>query len=84
MVELITRDIPFICTVSAKDLNAADRFMLEKVHKVSVENFVLLDHRKDCIFVNKDLDNLSEIKNSSSKSCIQNIYLRNYWTDFKN
>lgn len=62
MVELITRDIPFICTVSAKDLNAADRFMLEKVHKVSVENFVLLDHRKDCIFVNKDLDNLSEIK----------------------
>ena len=36
MVELITRDIPFIRTVSAKDLNAADRFMLEKVHKVSV------------------------------------------------
>ena len=62
MVELITRDIPFICTVSAKDLNAADRFMLEKIHKVSVDNFVLLDHRKDCIFVNKDLDNLSEIK----------------------
>ena len=61
MVELITRDIPFICTVSAKDLNATDRFMLEKVHKVSVDNFVLLDHRKDCIFVNKDLDNLSEI-----------------------
>lgn len=62
MVELITRDIPFICTVSAKDLSAADRFMLKKVHKVSVDNFVLLDHRKDCIFVNKDLDNLSEIK----------------------
>ena len=62
MVELITRDIPFICTVSAKDLNATDWFMLEKVHKVSVDNFVLLDHRKDCIFVNKDLDNLSEIK----------------------
>lgn len=36
--------------------------MLEKVHKVPVDNFVLLDHRKDCIFVNKDLDNLSEIK----------------------
>lgn len=84
MVELITRDIPFICTVSAKDLNAADRFMLEKVHKVSVENFVLLDHRKDCIFVNKDLDNLSEIKNSSSKLCVQSICPKNYWTDFKN
>jgi len=46
MVELITRDIPFICTVSAKDLNAADRIMLEKVHKVSVDNFILVDHKK--------------------------------------
>lgn len=62
MVELITRDIPFICTVSAKDLNAADRIMLEKVHKVSVDNFILVDHKKDCIFINKDLDNVSEIK----------------------
>lgn len=62
MVELITRDIPFICTVSAKDLNAADRFMLEKIHKVSVDNFILVDHKKDCIFINKDLDNVSEIK----------------------
>lgn len=62
MVELITRDIPFICTVSAKDLNAADRFMLEKIHKVSVDNFILVDHKKDCIFINKDLDNVSEVK----------------------
>ena len=62
MVELIKRDIPFICTVSAKDLNAADRFMLEKIHKVSVDNFILVDHKKDCIFINKDLDNVSEIK----------------------
>ena len=44
------------------DCLISDQFMLEKVHKVSVDNFVLLDHRKDCIFVNKDLDNLSEIK----------------------
>ena len=29
MVELITRDIPFICTVSANDLSYADRFMLD-------------------------------------------------------
>ena len=34
MVELITRDIPFICTVSAKDLNAADRLMLDEVNNV--------------------------------------------------
>ena len=65
MVELIKRDIPFICTVSAKDLNAADRFMLEKIHKVSVDNFILVDHKKDCIFINKDLDNVSEIKEHS-------------------
>lgn len=85
MVELITRDIPFICTVSANDLSYADRFMLEKVHKVSVDNFILVDHKKDCIFINKDLDNVSEIKELIIiKSCIQNIYLRNYWTDFKN
>ena len=42
MVELIKRDIPFICTVSAKDLNAADRFMLEKIHKVSVDNWLFI------------------------------------------
>ena len=62
MVELIKRDIPFICTVSAKDLNAADRFILEKIHKVSVDNCILVDHKKDCIFINKYLDNVSEIK----------------------
>lgn len=62
MVELIKREIPYICTVSANDLSSADRFILEKVHKVSVDNFILVDHKKDCIFINKDLDNVSEIK----------------------
>ncbi|MFQ7336110.1 MAG: hypothetical protein ACLROW_04840 [Roseburia faecis] len=46
MVELIKREIPYICTVSANDLSYADRFMLEKVHKVSVDNFILVDHKK--------------------------------------
>lgn len=62
MVELIKREIPYICTVSANNLSSADRFILEKVHKVSVDNFILVDHKKDCIFINKDLDNVSEIK----------------------
>lgn len=84
MVELITRDIPFICTVSAKDLNAADRIMLEKVHKVSVDNFILVDHKKDCIFINKDLDNVSEIKELIIKIMHSKYLPENYWTDFKN
>lgn len=61
MVELITRDIPFICTVSAKDLNAADRIMLEKSIKY-LWIILYLWITKRLHFINKDLDNVSEIK----------------------
>lgn len=55
MVELIKREIPYICTVSANDLSSADRFMLEKVHKVSVDNFILVDHKKRLHFYKQRL-----------------------------
>lgn len=67
MVKLIKREIPYICTVSANDLNSTDRYRLEKIHKVPIDDFILVEHRKDCILVNKDLDNLAQIKDLINK-----------------
>ena len=62
MEKLITRKTPYICTVPIDALDLFDRFYLEKVNKVSVDNFVIMQHGKECIYLNKDLDNLEEIK----------------------
>lgn len=62
MTKIITRDIPHVCTVSEKALTFANRFRLEKVYKVSPGNFVIVDDKIECILLNKDLENVAEIK----------------------
>lgn len=74
MRTLITRKTPYICAVSPADLGSGDRFILEKGHKVSADNFVLVDHRKDCIFLNENLDNLAQVKDLINR-IMQSKYL---------
>lgn len=61
MKTIITRNIPHVITLPSKALGSSERFLLERVYKVSIENFVLVDSMKEWIIVNKDLEHADEI-----------------------
>lgn len=67
MKKIITRNIPLIYAVSVDELSSSDIFSLEKVHNVALNNFVLVKHGNDCIILNKDLENLTEIESIIKK-----------------
>lgn len=61
-VTFVNRDIPHIYAISADELRYEDIFRLEKLHNVNLKNFVLIMRSREFIALNKDLDNLKEIK----------------------
>lgn len=64
---IVKRDIPYMYAVSADNLSSGDIFRLEKIHHVNPEEFVLVKHSRECIVLNKDLDNLKEIEEIINK-----------------
>lgn len=62
MKKIITSDVPCVALGSTNAFNFLDRFKLEKIYKISVDDFIIVDHRVDFIFLNKNLKNASEIK----------------------
>lgn len=64
---IVVRDVPYVYAVSANELEGNDSFRLEKIYHVNPENFVLVKHSKECIVLNKQLDNLAEIKETIEK-----------------
>ena len=61
-VTFVNRDIPHVYTISTDELRYEDIFRLEKIHNVNPKNFVLIMRSREFIALNKDLDNLKEIK----------------------
>ena len=61
MKTIITRNIPHVIALPSKALGSNERFLLEYVYKVPIENFVLVDSMKEWIIVNKDLEHADEI-----------------------
>lgn len=61
MRTIITRNIPHVIALPSKALGSSERFLLEHVYKVPIENFVLVDSMKEWIIVNKDLEHADEI-----------------------
>lgn len=64
---VVTRDIPYMFAISADELNSSDIFRLERVHHVSRKDFVLVKHTRECIVLNKGLEDLKEIKETIEK-----------------
>lgn len=73
-VSFVTRDVPYTYAISADELKPKDIFHLERIHHVNPENFVLVKHTRECIVLNKELENLKEIKEIIEK-IMQSKYL---------
>lgn len=61
-VTFVNRDIPHVYTISADELRYEDIFRLEKIHNVNPKNFVLIMRSREFIALNKELNNIGEIK----------------------
>ena len=71
---IVKRDIPYMYAVSANELHPDDIFRLERIHHVNPKNFVLVKHTRECIVLNKGLENLKEIE-EIIKEVMQSKYL---------
>lgn len=71
---IVTRDIPYTYAISADELKSEDIFRLERIHHVNPKNFVLVKHTRECIVLNKGLENLKEIE-EIIKKVMQSKYL---------
>lgn len=62
MKTIVTRDVPYMFAISVDELRSGEIFELERILNVEPNNFVLVKRWKDCIVLNKNLENLNEIE----------------------
>lgn len=67
MKKIVSCNIPQIHFVTIDQLDSGDIFSLERVQKIAVSDFVLVKHHGDCIFINKELENVKGIEETINK-----------------
>lgn len=67
MVHIVTGDIPTVFTLAPSELGARDIFRLERIHHISLDNFVLVCRGHESIILNRNLPNRKEIKDTINK-----------------
>lgn len=61
MVSVVTKKIPSVVLVDEKELDRGDLFRLNKLYNTDLSEFVLCEHKRDMIYVNKSLEYAKDI-----------------------
>lgn len=67
MKKIVSCNIPQIYFVTIDQLDSSDIFNLERVQKIAVSDFVLVKHHDNCIFINKELENVKGVEETINK-----------------